>query len=193
MGIECAVKRAGELAGEIERNVEAGRFFVYQDSCRALWDLYEGAEGAGTAEQIAEHIGFVRLLLGNKSVEEMDFIRMSGYVNDIRGLAERFPGSRKLTRDFLGILRGLFGLKLRFQEFDYVDEYLPEVLALGGRFSDDEEVQTAAAFCIANLLRLCPHANIEIRIVAQAQNRLGEIAERFPKNGEINLALRMQI
>lgn len=179
------VRRSTELLDDITTRLKKGDLHGFQKGLDELWDLYDKNEDL---TEITENLSGALHNLGEYHSDRSDYIQLSGCVNDARKLSKQFPISIKITKDFTGLLIGMFALKFQFKEFDYLEDYIPEVLELSHRFENDEGLARAMVACMVNLLNLCPYGDIGLGAIIPLLDRLGELAAKFSNNGDICLA-----
>lgn len=184
------LQQCQKQASELKQYLRHDDLPRFKEGMYDLWDLFDANQELPLAEltQIGEIICNLLCEKGVYHSDRMDFINLSGCVNDARDLAVQFPHSKSVTLNFLELLTGLFGIKFQFREFEYLDEYVPEVLELSQRFSDDEPLAVASAICIANLLNLCPYGEVGLSMILKLLERLDALWARYPENGDICFA-----
>jgi tetratricopeptide (TPR) repeat protein len=178
-------------AKQLKQYLRVGDMSRFKEEMRDLWDLFDASQDINkeSLTQIAEIICDLLFEKGIYHSDQMDFIKLSGCVNDARDLSEQFPHSKSITTDFLNLLTGLFTLKLQYREFEYLDEYIPEVLALSRRFEQDEAVSQAASICLASLQNLCPYGEVGVSMILPLLEQLEKLAALYPSNKQICFAL----
>lgn len=180
---ELLARRCGEL-------LAAGDLETFFDPYNWLWNRFDASEDMRPPKRLrmAKHVAEATYALGLYYYQRMDFIKVCGAYNDLRSLTKSIDNSLDAARCHVQLAMGLFELKLRFSEFENVESYIDELLPVTGRFPENEDFAMASAACLNNLLQLCPYdPNVFFSRMREIFNRIGELAERFSANGELQL------